>query len=326
MEAHFGAPLSSARRRDDGLYSIELMGMLPTGDLERRAAMSAASAISYESALRDLAGRRPDLLQVPLDEQTGLFVRLRHHRTDHDGFFQPRDAPLTSADCGRLEELNRLMPQLREALRPKLGWSSAGPAGFNVEVYAQFMLHRLLALADGSAAAWNARNGLASAILARAVLESVAVWVKVTKDAERHIAERGYDDYDKLIARIFFGKKNESSLGASPTQAPALSPIHVLTAMNTLEKEYAGVRGTYDDLCEIAHPNGESLFAISDWHDVDSVSLDPAGSSGDLLGKVLSAIRLDIAGIYLARWEKDLAPRMGRLWREAHNLPPTDSR
>ena len=325
MEAHFGAPLSSARRGEDGLYSIELMGMLPTGDLARRAALSAASPASYESALRDLAGRRADLLEIPLDEDTGLFVRLRRQRTNRDAIFIPRDAPLTAADCYRLEEVNRLVPQLRAALRPSLSWSSTGPAGFNVEVYAQFMLHRILALVDGSAAAWNGRNGLAAAILARAVLESVAVWVKVTKDAESHIADRGFDDYDKLIARIFFGKKNESSADGAKSKPAPLSPIHVLTAVDALEKAHPGVRSVYDELCEVAHPNGESFFAISDWHAVDSVSLNPAASNGDLLGKLLSAIRLDIASDYLARWEKGLAPRMGRLWREAHNLPPANA-
>jgi hypothetical protein len=299
--------------------------MLPTGDPARRAALSAASPASYEAALRDLASRRADLLEIPLDEATGIFVRLRRQRTNGDGIFIPRDAPLTSAGCHRLEEVNLLVPRLRSALRPSLSWSSSGPAAFNVEVYAQFMLHRILALVDGSAAAWNGRNGLAAAILARAVLESVAVWVKVTKDAERHIAERGFDDYDKLIARIFFGKKNESSADGAKSQTPALSPIHVLTAMDALEKDHIGVRKAYDELCEVAHPNGESFFAISDWHDVDSVSLDPAASSGDLLSKLLSAIRLDIARDYLARWEKELAPRMGRLWREAHNLPPNNA-
>ena len=103
MEAHFGAPLSSARRGEDGLYSIELMGLLPTGDLARRAALSAASPASYEAALRDLASRRADLLEVPLDEDTGLFVRLRHQRTNSDGIFIPRDAPLASAGCDRLD-------------------------------------------------------------------------------------------------------------------------------------------------------------------------------------------------------------------------------
>jgi hypothetical protein len=70
MEAHFGAPLSAARFGEDGIFSIELMGMLSGGDEMRRAAMSAASPISYEAALRDLAARRPDLLEIPLDEAT----------------------------------------------------------------------------------------------------------------------------------------------------------------------------------------------------------------------------------------------------------------
>jgi hypothetical protein len=325
MEAHFGAPLSSAGRGTDGVYSIELMGRLPTADQARRAALSAASPVSYEAALWALASRRADLLQVPLDEETGLFMRLRRHRTDRHGIFLPRDAPLTSADCSRLEELNQVVPQLRTALRTRLVWSSTGPAGFRVEVYAQFMLHRILALVDGSAAAWNGRNSVAAAILARAVLESVAVWVRVSKEAERHLAEHRYDDYDKLFARIFFGKKNETGTTSAKSQHPALSPIQVLTAVETLERDYPGVKGVYDELCEIAHPNGESFFAISDWHDVDSVSLDPAASNGDLFGKILSAIRLDITSEYLSRWEKDLAPRIGRLWREAHKVSPVET-
>jgi hypothetical protein len=317
MKAHFSALFSTARRTEDGVYSIELLGMLLADD-SKRATLRAASSESYEAALRDLASRNADLLDVPLDDESGLFVRVCRQRTNRTNVFLPRDAPLTLADCARLDEVNQSLPQLRAALRPQLSWSSTGPAGFNAEVYAQFMLHRILALVDGAAAAWNGRNGLAAAILARAVLESVAVWVKVTKDADRHLSQRGYDDYDKLIARVFFGKKSEP--------APSdLTPIHVLTAIDALDKDSPGVRRAYDELCEIAHPNGESLFAITDWQDVDAVSLDTAASNGDLFGKMLSAIRLDIALDYLGRWEKDLAPRLGRLWQEVHNQPPTNA-
>jgi hypothetical protein len=324
LEAHFGDTLGTARRAKDGIYSVEIGGMLPVADVGRRATLTATSASSFEAALHDLAVLRSDLLEVPLEDPTGLFESLRRHRLDRDGLFEVRDAPLTSDDCFRLDELKREMPRLRKLLRPVLGWSSAGPAGFNIEVYAQFMLHRIFALVDGSVGAWNGRNSIASAILARAVLETVAVWVKVTRDAERHIREGEYDVYDNLIARIFFGKKTQSDKVSATTAATALSPIQVLTAVETLEKEYPGVRAVYDQLSEIAHPNGESFFAISDWQEVDSVSLDSKGAGGDLLGRILSALRIDIAREYLIRWEKDLAPRMGRHWREVHHLPPVD--
>jgi len=183
------------------------------------------------------------------------------------------------------------------------------------------MLHRILALVDGSASAWNQRNGLAAAILARAVLESVAVWVKITKDLEGHISHGAFDSYDRLLAQIYFGARTEWSPGSTKGNKPALQPMHVNDGLKALEKEHPGVARIYDELCEVAHPNGESFFAISDWHDVDSVSLDPAASNGELFGKLLAAIRLDITRDYLARWEKDLAPTTGRLWRKANNLP-----
>ena len=298
--------------------------MIPIADEARRASLTATSAVSFEAALRDLAARRSDLLDVSLDDPAGFFLRLRRHRPFRDGLFQPMGAPLTSENCSRLDELNREMPRLREALRPTLGWSSTGPAGFNIEVYAQFMLHRILALVDGSAVAWNGRNGLASAVLARAALETVAVWVKVTKDAERHIREGEYDNYDTLIARIFFGTKTESTKVGVTGELPALLPIQVLTAVDTLEKEYPGARRGYEELSEIAHPNGEGFFAISDWQDFNSVSLDPAGTNGNLLGKILFALRLDIARVYLDLWENDLAPRMGRHWKEVQKVTPVD--
>ena len=70
--------------------------------------------------------------------------------------------------------------------------------------------------------------------------------------------------------------------------------------------------------------NGEGFFAISDWQDFNSVSLDPAGTNGNLLGKILFALRLDIARVYLDLWENDLAPRMGRHWKEVQKVTPVD--
>jgi hypothetical protein len=314
MEAHFGAPFGTALRDEAGRYCINLGHNLDTGAADT----IAVSGTSYEAALRELAESGAHLLSVPLHETTGLFARLLHQRARHDGAFVPRDAPLTLNDCCRLDDLNQLIPRLRERLRPEIASSADGIAGFNVEVYTQFMLHRIMAMVDGSASAWHARNGLASAILARGALESIAVWAKVTKDAERHLNEKQYAEYDNLVGKVFFGNKSEPIV-------PGLTPIHVLTAINVLDKDCPGSQRTYDHLCEIAHPNGESLFAITAWQDVGSVSLDPAASRGTLLGYILAALPLDITMQYLDRWDKHLAPLIGHLWRQAYGLSPRDT-
>lgn len=316
MEAHFGAPLSLARYQD-GTYRIELMGMLGSGP--GRPDLSADSRVSYEDALLALAVRRSDLLERPLDDADGVYARLCHHRADPNPLFELRGAPLQAIDCARIDTLNSVLPILRGAVRSSLDASAVGLAVFNVEVYAQFMLHRVLALFDGVTHEWNTRNGLAAAVLARGVLESVAVWAMATRDAERFIQAGEYDKYDTLIARLFLGKKS------TPGTVSSLKPIHVLEAVRELETAYPGLQNAYDVLSEIAHPNSESLFVVAEWRDVGSVSLDLAGHRGYLLSNILAALRLDIAGVLLNRWNGDLVSQIDRLWKEQkYNQPPSE--
>ncbi len=138
------------------------------------------------------------------------------------------------------------------------------------------------------------------------------MWAQVTTSAERHLEQGHYDDYDKLISRLFFGKKTEPSWNKKETTSLP-PPIHVLDALRQLEERSPGVGPVYDDLSQIAHPNGDAIFALSHWQSGGEVHFDPELRSEDLLGNIVAALRTDIALACIDCWERVLAPKIGAI-------------
>jgi hypothetical protein len=161
--------------------------------------------------------------------------------------------------------------------------------------FSQAMLHRSVSLIEGAVREWNHGSGVTSAVLARCVLETVAVWSLALEDIQSAVQQGKLERADKTITQGFFGSKLKNNLG--------IPPIHVKPALESLDKRTAGIMETYDHLCEVSHPNGASILAISDWTDIRELQLDGGGRADELLSLILEAIRIDVAEDNLARSE-----------------------
>lgn len=304
--------LSGTAEVVEGRYIVRctsgLAGILQ--GIERRE-LEATSVASFEDAIRQLAGQSAAV--ESLDDPTGVFQMLLRHRAGGDGqLFKVRHAPLSAETCRALDSISVSLERLRSHLRPRVEFSrERGGAAHQADVFAQAILHRSVALVDGAAAEWNRGNGVTATVLGRALLETVAVWAKALKKADEYLTTDKFDEYDTLLVQLFFGSKNPRQ------RVGGLDPIHVLTAMDTLDKRFPGVRRTYDELSEIAHPNGTSLFGFFSPEEGMDATFDIKAYTDDLLGDVLRGLRLDVAEWCVAE-SRRLSDRLVGIWHRVH--------
>jgi hypothetical protein len=119
-------------------------------------------------------------------------------------------------------------------------------------VLQQSLLYRITMLATGCADMWNVKNMLGSILLARALLETIAISEFIADELKQLVSDKKINDIDELINKQLFSTKNEVQI-AEGWRFQARS---ILTYIDKFDKHVAGIRETYDFLSEICHPNG----------------------------------------------------------------------
>ena len=107
------------------------------------------------------------------------------------------------------------------------------------------LLHRMADLAGGAIDLYKQRKDLPALILTRSFFETFALFNYFIGKLKAAVADGKVQDTDEILMRLLFGSRDWDDLQA----------INVLTAIDQLDKDVAGVRKWYNDLCEIAHPN-----------------------------------------------------------------------
>lgn len=160
--------------------------------------------------------------------------------TDEDkSFVDELNASLDRLNCLRAVEIN----VSGKFLRSKIAWKLA--------TYQHALLHRLVALMDGAAVAWNNRCTLSCVLSARALMETFAVMVEFERQVMLHLKEEDLSGLDALAQNGIFASRDPDWINDNPgTQA-----ISVLTYIDKFDKRAKGFRGHYDMLSERCHPN-----------------------------------------------------------------------
>jgi hypothetical protein len=128
-------------------------------------------------------------------------------------------------------------------LRSKLAWKLA--------TNQHALLHRLVALMDGAAVAWNNRCTLSAMLSARALMETFAVMAEFERQVARLLKEENLGGLDALAQNGIFASRDPEWIKDNPkTQA-----VSVLTYVDKFDKQVEGFRGHYDRLSERCHPN-----------------------------------------------------------------------
>jgi hypothetical protein len=149
-----------------------------------------------------------------------------------------------NASLERLSGLRAVEINLTERfLRSKIAWKLA--------TCQHALLHRLVALMDGAAVAWNNRCTLSAMLSARALMETFAVMVEFERRVARLLKDEDLGGLDALAQNGIFASRDPDWLKESPeTQA-----VNVLTYIDKFDKRCEGFRAHYDMLSERCHPN-----------------------------------------------------------------------
>jgi len=99
----------------------------------------------------------------------------------------------------------------------------------------------------------NGMHGMTigSLILTRAALETVCLLIYMNNKMQLVIdGKMSFDDFERITIRLLLGVKNIDKLP---------EPVNIMKLIEDSESKYPGIKKTYDDLCEIVHPNYRGL-------------------------------------------------------------------
>ena len=121
---------------------------------------------------------------------------------DNDGFeFNP---DVDENDAKDIQAFNSTLRRLRERRLTEI--TISGPLqksklAWKIATYQQPMLYRVVMLASGCAANWNARNLLCAYLAARALIETVAVFWAFEVELQQLVETENLPEIDALITK-----------------------------------------------------------------------------------------------------------------------------
>jgi hypothetical protein len=164
------------------------------------------------------------------------------------------DDRLTEADKKQVGDLNTSLDRLsglRAVEINRSGKFARAKIAWKLATYQHVLLHRLVALMDGAAVAWNSRCTLSAMLSARALMETFAVMAELEQRVSRLLKEDDLGGFDALAQNGIFASRDEDWIKDNPETAA----ISVLTYIDKFDKRVEGFRGHYDILSERCHPN-----------------------------------------------------------------------
>jgi hypothetical protein len=164
------------------------------------------------------------------------------------------DERLTEADKAQVAELNGALERINERRAIEInvsGHFARSKIGWKLAVHQHGLLHRVVALMDGTAVAWNNRCTLSAILSARALMETLAVMAVFADRVADSFAAEDLGTLDALAQQGTFSSRDPEWL----KEAPETKAVNVLTYIDKFDKRAPGFRGHYDILSERCHPN-----------------------------------------------------------------------
>ena len=164
------------------------------------------------------------------------------------------DDRLTESDKKLVGDINASLDRL-SALRPVeinvSGKFARSKIARKLATYQHVLLHRLVAIMDGAAVAWNNRCTLSAMLSARALMETFAVMAEFERRVTLLLKEEDLGGLDALAQNGIFASRDPEWIKENPKTLA----ISVLTYIDKFDKRVEGFRGHYDMLSERCHPN-----------------------------------------------------------------------
>jgi hypothetical protein len=245
--------------------------------------------------------------------------------------FSRESVDAVADDWQKIEKLNRILNRLAQRKKTAIvpdGALKESKVAWKLATFCQAALHRVVMLADGCTREWNCQNFLCAIVIARAAMESAALFLDFE---DRILAMCDASDLagiDKLLMHVTHATRLEHWLADYPAAMQTeLKAINVLTMIDRLDKnKLEGARRFYDYLSEMCHPNslGQYLaFATLDKTTAVETFSDLAGLNRGMFSCVVGALYM-VAAIddALTRLEL-LEPRIVALNKAPSGRDPT---
>jgi hypothetical protein len=165
------------------------------------------------------------------------------------------------AERSDAEQFNAVLARLFQRRKPNIaidGERAKSKLAWKAATYAEAVLYRVVALADGAAQNWNDGNVLCAILAGRALIETIALFLDVEGRLESEVAAESLAAIEKTLTSSIFASRLEDWLKDVGME----KATNVLTVIDKLDKLIPGVRRHCDLLSERAHPNylGHSAF------------------------------------------------------------------
>jgi hypothetical protein len=187
-----------------------------------------------------------------------------------------------SASLVRLDGMRAVEINVEGAfLRSKIAWK--------LVTYQHALLHRIIALMDGVAVAWNARSTLAAILAARAFMETFAVMDAFEKRVVDLLGREDLGALDDLAGNGIFASRDEQWLA----EFPETKAVNAVTFIDRFNKRVEGFRAHYDRLSERCHPNSAGHNFMFSKLDTKTGSVtyfeerEPANNGDLIIGAIL---------------------------------------
>jgi hypothetical protein len=182
----------------------------------------------------DDRGRNAHRHRPQLQRQSGDELQVAAMSADYDGF--EFDADIDNNDAQDIQAFNSTLRRLRERRLTEI--TISGPLrksklAWKIATYQQPVLYRVVMLASGCATNWNRRNLLCAYLAARALIETVAIFLAFEADLETLIEEKNLAEIDALIMNRTFSTRDPEFIEAYPDA----TAINILTYTDKLEKQ-----------------------------------------------------------------------------------------
>jgi hypothetical protein len=169
--------------------------------------------------------------------------------------------------------------------RSKIAWKLA--------TFQHAHLHRVVALIDGAAVAWNNRATLSAILSARAFMETLAVMSEVERRVTEHLKSEDLAALDALAQNGIFANRDAEWL----KEHPESQAINATTYVQKFDKIAQGYWGHYQMLSERCHPNAQGhnfMFSELDRSDGTVRYVDERNpeQNGKLIFSALAALPL----------------------------------
>ena len=164
------------------------------------------------------------------------------------------DDRLPEAEKATIDRLNASIARLNELRATEI--NIAGPfarskIAWKLATYQHALLHRVIALADGTALAWNAHSTLSAILSARALMETIAMFAELERKVAAFLAKEDIGSLDALAQQGAFASRDEEWI----KEFPETKATNILIFVDKFDKRAKGFRSHYDRLSERCQPN-----------------------------------------------------------------------